>query len=108
MAWLLSKSANINHQDRNGWSALYSAVQAKHLDVVLYLLDAGASIDLKDNYGNTPLWRATFDARGQYDFVKLLVAKGANPNSKNNADRSPVDFALQIKDAELLKILQSG
>lgn len=108
VAWLLSKSANVNHQDRNGWAALYFAVQEKHLDVVLYLLESGASIDCKDTYGNTPLWRATFDARGQYDLVKLLMARGANPNSKNNADRSPVDFAIQIKDSELLKILQRG
>ncbi len=104
---ILLKGANINHQDRNGWSALHFAVQEKHLESVKYLLAQGAAVDLKDTYGNTPLWRAAFDSRGAYDFVRLLVAHKADPNSKNNVGRSPLDFAIQIEDNALIAILKS-
>ena len=106
-AAILSNGGNINHQDRNGWSALHFAVQEKHLEAVKYLLAQGAEVDLKDTYGNTPLWRAAFDSKGAYDFVHLLVAHKADPNSKNNAGRSPLDFAIQIADNALITILKN-
>lgn len=39
------------------------------------------------------------------DLVKLLVRYGADALSKNNAIRSPLDFAKQIKDMEMINIL---
>ena len=107
VAAVLSNGANINHQDRNGWSALHFAVQERRLEAVEYLLAHGASVNLKDAYGNTPLWRATFDSRGTYDLVRLLVSHKSDPNSKNNAGNSPLDFAANIGDNTLVEILKS-
>jgi ankyrin repeat protein len=104
--WLLAHGADINHQDRNGWSALDFAIQGKRIEIAKLLLEQEASIDLKDPYGNTPLWRATFDAKGDYELVKILISHGADPHLKNNSGRSPLDFASQIKDDELIKILK--
>jgi ankyrin repeat protein len=106
--WLLSKGAKISHQDRNGMTALHFAVQEKHREVAGYLLEHGAAVDVKDIHGNTPLWRAAFQARKEYEFVSLLVAHGANPHLKNLAQRSPMDFALQIGDADLVAVLKTG
>ena len=39
------------------------------------------------------------------DLVKLLVRYGADALSKNNAIRSPLDFAKQIEDTEMINIL---
>lgn len=39
------------------------------------------------------------------DLVKLLIRCGADALSKNNAIRSPLDFAKQIKDMEMINIL---
>ena len=108
LSWLIENGADINHQDRNGWSALHFAVQEKHVQVVNNLLTNGAAVDLKDTYGNTPLWRATFDARGHYDIVLILAHHGANPHSKNKSDRSPIDFAEQIGDQNLIEALKNG
>lgn len=106
--WLFTQGVDVNIQDRAGLSALHFSVQNKNLELCKSLLQKKASIDLKDTYGNTPLWKATFDARGDYNIVKVLVSKGADVNSKNNAGRSPIDFAMQIKDDDLLKILMDG
>jgi ankyrin repeat protein len=108
VSWLLTNGANINHQDRNGWSALHFAVQERNSEVAEYLLHHGASVHLQDSYGNTPLWRAAFDARGSYGLVRLLLSHKADPNLKNKVNRSPMDFAVQIGDDALVTILKNG
>ncbi len=55
VSYVLSARANINHQDRNGSSALHFAVQERHLKIVEYLLAQGAAVDAKEEHGNTPL-----------------------------------------------------
>jgi len=108
VSWLIRHDANINHQDRNGWSALHFAVQEKNTEMAEHLLQYGASANLQDAYGNTPLWRAAFEARGSYDIVRLLLSHKADPNLKNKANRSPMDFAVQIGDDALIQILKNG
>jgi ankyrin repeat protein len=107
-AWLLANGADIDHQDRNGWSALCFAVSGKRADFATDLLKRGASVHLQDVYGNAPLWSATFDARGKYDLVKLLLAHGANPNQKNKSNRSPLDMAHVFADNELIAVLTAS
>lgn len=108
VSWLLINGANIDHQDRNGWSALHFAVQERNVEMVKHLLERRASVHLRDLYGNTALWRATFDATGTYDLVRLLLSHKADPNQKNEAKRSPLDLAVQIGDDCLATILRNG
>ncbi len=103
--WLLQQNVDVNICDRNGRTALEYAVQDNHINYAKTLLEEGAKASIKDGYGNTPLWRATFNSRGNYELVKLLVSYGADPQSKNNSGMSPLDFATQIDDAELINIL---
>lgn len=69
------------------------------------LLQEGAKVNIIDCYGNNPLWYAVFNANDDYCLVKLLVKYGADALSKNNAMRSPLDFAKQIEDTEMINIL---
>jgi uncharacterized protein len=71
------------------------------------IINSGAILELMDNYGNTPLWYAVFNARGNYEYVELLMQNKANPNSLNNAGRSPIMFASQIMDQRLIEILSN-
>ena len=104
--WLIENGADLNHQDRNGWTPLHFAVQEKQLDTVALLLLSGANTNLHDIYGNGPLWRAAFDARGDYRIVETLLAAGADPNHKNNSHKSPIDFAVTVGDEALKTILE--
>jgi ankyrin repeat protein len=61
---------------------------------------------LRDEHGNTPLWTAVFNAKGDYVIVEQLIQASANPNSQNRHGRSPLDFARQIKDRDLISILE--
>ena len=48
--------------------------------MVEYLLEQGASIDIRDNFGNTPLMRAGLNV----DIIRLLLDHGADYTLENN------------------------
>jgi ankyrin repeat protein len=89
---LINSGANIDAQDFGGWSALHFAVQNYDIDSVCLLIESGAKIDVKDSYGNTPLFRAIFSSKGRGEVIKILLKRGANPNSKNENGVSPYDL----------------
>ncbi|NKI91866.1 ankyrin repeat protein [Hymenobacter sp. 1B] len=89
LQWLLPKGPALDQQDRNGWTALHVAVQGHAVDMAALLLAAGATVDVADAYGNTPLWRATFESRGRGEMLRLLLAHGANPDQPNASGVSP-------------------
>ncbi|MBN8671475.1 MAG: hypothetical protein J0L80_12360 [Chitinophagales bacterium] len=70
-------------------------------------INAGADPNIDDIYGNNCLWTAVFNAKGKYEIVELYKKSGANVNSRNNAGRSPLDFAQQINDYKLIEVLTS-
>jgi hypothetical protein len=51
--------------DAQSWTPLHFAAQEQRAEVTETLLRAGAEVDARDAYGNTPLWRAVFTSRGQ-------------------------------------------
>jgi hypothetical protein len=64
--------------------------------VVDVLLDAGAPVDPMDQWGNAPLWRAVFNAKGDPQIVRRLVQAGADPEKHNNAGRTPRQLTSMI------------
>jgi ankyrin repeat protein len=89
LSWLIEQGANINHQDRNGDSALHFAGQEKNEEAAKLLLDVGADLNVVDVYGNAPLWRAVFNAKDDMRIVKLYVEAGDNIDS---LDKYPEPF----------------
>jgi hypothetical protein len=72
---------------------LYVAIDRSHLDIAKLLLNLGASPDVGDNDGYTPLMKAILN--GNPEAVDLLVARKANPNLKTRTGESALKFALQ-------------
>ncbi|KAM1011955.1 hypothetical protein EV1_046739 [Malus domestica] len=93
-----------------------------HEDITLFLIQEGVDINIKDNFGNTPLLEAiknrndrvsslliqqgaslnidnagsficTSIARGDADLLKRLLAYGIDPNSKDYDHRTPLHVA---------------
>ena len=94
---LISQNADINEQDKeNGFSALHYCAQFRLKDIAKLLIDNNAKIDIKDNDGNTPLFKAVYFSQGDTKIIKMLLAAGANPNSKNKAGVSPRQLAKTI------------
>jgi ankyrin repeat protein len=89
LKWLIDNGANVNAQDRVGYSALHFVGQEKLMELGKLLLSKNANLELHDNYGNTPLWTAVMNSRKDLCVVKLFLDKGANVDSINNAGRTP-------------------
>ena len=76
---LLLTPIAIDHVNRLGWTALLEAIvlgggDAKHTEVVRLLVEAGASVNLGDSAGVTPLQHAR--RRGYETIASILAAAG--------------------------------
>jgi ankyrin repeat protein len=105
---LINREIDINWQDKNGMTCLHYLGFFRNLEVAQAILDKGGDLEIKDKYGNTPLWYAAFNARGNYDLVNLYIKHNANPNSINDAGKSPLMFAGQINDQKMIQLLTSS
>lgn len=96
LKWIIERGGNVNHQDRIGYSALHFAGQEKATACAEILFATGAKTELRDIYGNTPLWTAAFWAKGDLSVVELLILHGASFENVNAAGRTP-QYIAEIK-----------
>lgn len=102
--WLLDNGANVNHQDRTGFTALHFCGQNGFLDIAKHLVNHGADPNIQDIYGNTPLSTAIHSARAhphKFELVKILLQKGADPDIDNYYDSSPRKLFQLINKADI-------
>jgi ankyrin repeat protein len=90
---LVDKGADINAA-----RALPAAVMMNNIKAVELFLKRGASVNLLDVGGNTPLHYAVED--GQIQMIKLLLGHGANIDAKNELDETPLHSLIHIPDNE--------
>jgi ankyrin repeat protein len=96
VAQLLKSKPDLNIKDYKGWYPLHFAAQAYLTDITNLLIEHGAALEVKDDYGNTPLWRATYSSDGRGEMIRLLLKKGANPENENNYGINPLKLASAI------------
>src|SRR5258708_10775239 len=83
---------------------LVTAARRGQLAEVRRLLEAGAPLEAKNQYGATPLYMAVFNAHGEV--AKLLLEKGANPNVEDTFYKSSIfAYALQKKQTEVVRLM---
>ena len=79
LLFLAKKNSAIHQIDRQtGYTLLSYAVEKNNRDVVEFLLDCGADVNLRAAAGLTPLYLAA--ESGNMEMVKLLLDRKANPN----------------------------
>ncbi|KAI9442915.1 ankyrin repeat-containing domain protein [Lactarius indigo] len=98
--YLLRHGANANFRDVRLWTPLSYAATWGRLEIVRVLLEPeyDADVNSQDEDGLTPihgllLWAATLYCSSQSDhpqIVRLLLEHGANPNIRDNRDRTPL------------------
>lgn len=98
---LLSKGADANARDKNGYPALYFAAYKGHKDVVVQLIDKGADVNAKGNTGYTPLHGAAMG--GRKEIAELLLEKGADVNAMSVHGMTPLRETRNNEVAELLR-----
>ena len=94
---------NPNRWMDNGYSPLHIAVLKKQEELVKYLLDTGAYIDIPTDDGWTPIMSAV--AADDIDFVKLLLDAGAEVVNVNRNGESSLWIALLLWNVDILTLL---
>ena len=75
--WIMRAKINSRDKSSNGISALHAAVENGNLEMVQFLLDQGAKINIRDNDKRTPLMMLDGDATPE--LLELLLRYGAKP-----------------------------
>jgi ankyrin repeat protein len=67
------------------------------------LLDRGADLEAKSNFGRTPLHLASIN--NHIETAKLLLEKGVDVEAKDNIGRTPLYYASRDNHIEIAKLL---
>ena len=76
---------------------IHEAAAKGQIEAVKQYLAAGADVNAKDKWEETPLHLARTK-----EIVELLIAKGADVNAKDKYGRTPLHYAVDREIAELL------
>ena len=98
----------INIQDSQGFTPLHLASGKGHFEIVEFLLNHGADIELEICTGDTPLVLAARYAKdGQYETIKVLLEHGAKVNHKDENGRTALHDAAMYSSREVINLLIS-
>lgn len=91
---LLSKGANVEITEDNGYAALHLAATGGHLAVTKMLVEAAADLVEGKTYdGCTPLHLAA--GNGHCGVLRMMIGAGANPNSRMSRGETPLYLAAE-------------
>ena len=92
VAFLLSKGADVNKLDAQGYSPLLTAVRNRNSELAKLLLESGADPSLPDSDGATPLVHAL--NRNHVPSIKLLAERGVDLEKVNRQGYTPLEIAI--------------
>ena len=97
----------INVTDDGGVTLLHFAASNSNIVVLEYLISQGADVNVKAQYGETPLhWATRWNS--DVDVLEYLVSRGNDVNVKEIYGHTPLHFAAMVNSSvEVLKCLVS-
>ncbi|XP_037385889.1 ankyrin repeat domain-containing protein 31 [Talpa occidentalis] len=98
---LIESGADVNLKDNAGWTPLHEASSEGSNDIIIELLKAGANVNCENLDGILPLHDAV--ANNHLKAAEILLQHGADPNQKDQNQKTALDEADDIKMEELLK-----
>ena len=104
----LVEGVDVNAKFKDGWTPLHMAAEGGHREIVDLLIAKGADINATAGAGDGVGWTPLHEAAegGHKKVVELLILKGADINAKNGDGRTPLDLAIEHKNAEIADILR--
>lgn len=97
----------VNKRISKGQAPLHRAVRENCVVEVERLLSLGANIELKGEYGSTPLHVATYHNQGDshFDTIKVLLENGADVNAQSNQGKTPLLHLVENAKLKTLELL---
>jgi len=86
-------ASDVNAPDENGRTAFYHAVHALDLARAQQLFAAGANIDQKDDYGQTPVMAAVGNEPANRAMIQWLAQSGADLRAKDEYGQTVLSLA---------------
>jgi len=83
---------------------IFSAALSGIISKLRSFISAGEDVNARDEYGNTPLHRAT--SRGNLEAVRFLLKQGADVNARDRFGDSPLHIAAMLRNLEAVKIVK--
>ncbi len=104
---LLNKDANINAQDDDNCTLLYTAIVHGHIGVAKLLIENKANVNIKGFCGRAPLHIASSysDTCEAELLFALLIGSGANVNAQDNDNCTPLYIASAYENIQLINPL---
>jgi ankyrin repeat protein len=99
----LISRANANLAQSDGTSLLHWAVYYNDAALVEALLERGADLHTRNDYGATPMSQAAILANP--DVLALLLAAGADPNEKGADDQTPLMIVARTDNVAAAEVL---
>ena len=90
---LLDAGANLEAVDSDRWTPLHRAANFANVEIMSLLVEAGAKVNAVTVVGWRPLHYAALWS-GTVDCVEVLLAAGADIDTRDNYGRTPFDIAL--------------
>ena len=100
---LLTKDVDVNAVQLDGTTALHWAVHRNDLKMAKLLIEAGANVNVSNDYGVTPFLLAC--TNGNPDMVHGLLRAGADPNATRETGESAIMTASRTGNLEAVKAL---
>jgi ankyrin repeat protein len=90
----------------SGWTPLQWVSHCGYDTCLKILIDAGANLNVTDEFGRTPLHWAVGSQHS--DCVQTLVGAGADPNIADDRGETPLHYAASGDDACIQTLVESG
>ena len=96
---LIARGDDVNGLDYNQITPLFYAAELGRVEMARVLIEHGANLEFRDEYGNTPLMKACYSTSTRaYEMIALLISAGADLDATNNYGHNPRECPHYVLD----------
>lgn len=113
---MVEKGATVNYHGTHGRAPLHKACENGFPVLCKALCDAGADVDIRDNYGETPLlllahcgsWNENVSKARRSETIQMMLSCGADVHAVNPRGRSVLHLACTENDHAAIETFIEG